>query len=155
MLGCYRAGDAHDPKVYVTAVIAVLSDYTQDIVDRVTDPRDGIPSKIKWLPTIAEIKGACEQIAGPRRRNAEWNEQSQRQLAERKALEDRRPKQTYEEFKAEMAARGMPVNGTRTMAATHTVEDLKHLGNLSDAQWDALPNTDAGTTPRSAPDRLR
>jgi hypothetical protein len=67
-------------------VVAVLSDYSLDIVNAVTDPRTGIPSRIKWLPTIAEIKAACEDIAGPRRRIAEWDARSQNPLAERDRL---------------------------------------------------------------------
>ncbi len=86
LLGCYRTGDAHDPQVYVTAVVAVLSDYPLDIVTAVTNPSVGIPAKLKWLPTIAEIKTACEDIAGPRRRIVEWEARSRAQLAERERL---------------------------------------------------------------------
>src|SRR6185312_3504497 len=58
LLGCYRTGEANDPEIYSGAVIAVLSDYPLEIVKRVVDPRHGLPSKSKWLPTVAEIKEA-------------------------------------------------------------------------------------------------
>jgi hypothetical protein len=86
LLSCYRTGDAHDPQMYVAAVVAVLSDYPLDIVTAVTNPSTGIPAKLKWLPTIAEIKTACEDIAGPRRRITEWEARSRAQLTERERL---------------------------------------------------------------------
>lgn len=150
LLGCYRTGDAHDPQIYITAVIAVLSDYPQDIIDMVVDPRGGLPSKVKWLPTIAEIKAACEEIAAPRRRVVEWDERAKSQLAERKLLEAQGTRQTYEEFKAEMSARGMPIDGKKVMAnfadeavKKAAIDELKKRYGLTDEQWDAIPGSNA------------
>jgi len=61
LFGCYRTGDANDPQVYTAAVVAVLSDYSPEVVQFVTDPRTGLPSKVKWLPAVAEVKEACEE----------------------------------------------------------------------------------------------
>lgn len=140
LLGCYRTGEAHDPKVYITAVIAVLSAYPQDIIDEAVDPRCGIPGKIKWLPTIAEVKDFCEELAAPRRRAAEWDKRSAEQLAERKLLEDRRPKQTYEEFKAEMEARGLPVDKIIRKHIADEAAAFMAKHNLTQEQFDAIPN---------------
>lgn len=85
LLGCYRTGDANDPEVYVSAVVRVLSNYPIEIVQRVVDPVTGLPSKVKWLPTIPEILSACEEIAGVQRRTAEYDERSKRQFEERAA----------------------------------------------------------------------
>jgi hypothetical protein len=60
MCACYRRDDAVDPVAYAAAMIAVLSDYSLDVVDHVTDPRTGLPQTSKWLPSVAEVKEACE-----------------------------------------------------------------------------------------------
>jgi hypothetical protein len=86
LLGCYRAGDANDPEVYVAAVVAVLSNFPTDIVRSVCDPVRGLPSQTKWLPTVAEVVEACNKIADHDRRNIERQRQINRQLAERRAL---------------------------------------------------------------------
>lgn len=86
LLGCFRTGDATDPEVYTRAVVVVLADYPDDVIERVIDPRSGIPSRMNWLPTIAEIKSACEDIEGPRRRLREWDERAVLQIEARKQL---------------------------------------------------------------------
>lgn len=60
MLGCFRKGDAADPAVFTTAVASVLSGYPEGVVMAVTSPVSGIPAKLKWLPSIAEVREACE-----------------------------------------------------------------------------------------------
>lgn len=100
LLGCYRTGDANDPEVYTAGVIAVLSDYSSEIVRAVCDPRTGIPSEIKWLPTLAEIKKACEELRIPMRLAAERDARIRAQFAERDIEDEsclRRP--TIEEMK--------------------------------------------------------
>lgn len=36
-----------------------------------TDPRSGIAGRSKWLPTVAEVREACEREMAPARREAE------------------------------------------------------------------------------------
>ena len=79
LLGCYRTGEANDPEVYAKSVVAVLAEYPVDVIHAVCDPRYGIASKLKWLPTIAELKEACEVAMGP----------IYFEMARRKQLEDR------------------------------------------------------------------
>lgn len=77
LLGCYRKGEASDPEVYTTAVISVLASFPEDIVVAVTDPVRGLPSESQFLPTIAEVRAACDRRMQPifaalrRRREAE------------------------------------------------------------------------------------
>jgi hypothetical protein len=63
LFSCYRRDEAHDPKVYVAAAAAVLGCYPVKVIERVTDPRTGIASDIKFLPNIAEIREACDRAA--------------------------------------------------------------------------------------------
>ena len=60
MFGCYRKAEASDPEIYAAATAAVLSEYPQDVIDFVTDPRTGLPVTSKWLPSVFEVKQACE-----------------------------------------------------------------------------------------------
>lgn len=63
LLGCYRVGDAHDPETYISAVVSVLARFPTEIIDRVTEPSTGLASKVKWLPTVAEVREACDAEA--------------------------------------------------------------------------------------------
>jgi hypothetical protein len=63
MFSCYRKDEAHDPAVYVAAAAAVLGCYPTKVIDRVTDPRTGLPSDLKFLPSVAEIREACDRAA--------------------------------------------------------------------------------------------
>lgn len=49
--------------MFVTGVATVLSRYPSDVGARLSDPKDGIAGKRKWLPSISEIRDDCEQMA--------------------------------------------------------------------------------------------
>lgn len=59
LLSCYRKDEVHDPDVYSAAVAATLGDFPKSVVDYVTDPRTGLPSELKFLPNVAEVRDAC------------------------------------------------------------------------------------------------
>lgn len=102
LLGCYRTGDANDPEVYTAAAIAVLSDYPLDVVQRVVDPRSGLPSRIRWLPTVSEIREACQEIHGVRQRMQEWERSAAEQVAARVREEEiRKSRPTLDELRAQ------------------------------------------------------
>ena len=61
MFGCYRKGDANDPETYVAAIAAILSEYTLDVIQRVTDPRTGYARTHKFMPNPSEISEACDE----------------------------------------------------------------------------------------------
>jgi len=64
LFACYRKDEAHDPQTYSAAIAAVLGDgYSRSIVEYVTDPRTGLPSRQKFLPTVAEVREACDARA--------------------------------------------------------------------------------------------
>jgi hypothetical protein len=144
LLGCFRAGESNDPEVYTGAVIAVLSDYPLDVIARVVDPRNGLPSRINWLPTIAEIKSACEDIEGPRRRSREWESGARRQIAERSAtaIEDQRPRKTYEQIAAEFAEAGLIIGPKSNPAAATDLSDFLARHGVTREQWDAIEGRD-------------
>ena len=55
-------GEANDPVVYSTAVAAVLERYPADVGVRLSDPKDGIAGRFKWLPTVSEIREECDRL---------------------------------------------------------------------------------------------
>jgi hypothetical protein len=60
LIGCYRRDECGDPEIYTRAVIDVLTRYPEQVALRVTEPATGLPRKLKWLPSIAELVEACE-----------------------------------------------------------------------------------------------
>ena len=60
MFGCYRRADASDPEVYAAATAAVLNEYPEEVIDFITDPRTGLPSTSQWLPSVFEVRKACD-----------------------------------------------------------------------------------------------
>jgi hypothetical protein len=65
-MGYYRKADAEDPGMYVSGAATVLSAYPEDVVREVTDPLRGLPATVQWLPSLAEIKAACDALMKPR-----------------------------------------------------------------------------------------
>ena len=63
MLGCYRKGEANDPKIYGATVAAILGRYSRQVIDAVTDPVRGLPVQTDFMPTPKEVKEACEREA--------------------------------------------------------------------------------------------
>jgi hypothetical protein len=101
LLGCYRKDDAADPETYAGAVAAVLAEYPPDIVQRVTDPRSGLPSKLQWLPSVKEVRDACEELDNRRRYQEQRAHQQAEQIAELKRLDAmRQTRPTLAEMKA-------------------------------------------------------
>ena len=115
LFGCYPAGSANDPEMFITAAAAMLASYPELVVERVCDPIRGLPSKNKFLPAIAEIREACE-------REMIWHDAVERRDRDRahtrKVLEpvlpppapmDRlRVRQAADELLAELNAKGEP-----------------------------------------------
>jgi hypothetical protein len=142
LLGCYRTGDANDPETYVAAVIAVLSRYSAQIVREVTNPVAGLPAKLKWLPTIAEIRDECELLQARERRQEQRDADLRKQFAERKALEDidRHSRKTYQQLVEECRARGIMI-GPDGQSDIDVTDILRKKYGITDEQWDAIPNT--------------
>jgi hypothetical protein len=64
LFNCYRKDEVNEPEIYSAAIAAVLGDgYSRSIVEYVTDPRTGLPSRQKFLPTVAEVREACDARA--------------------------------------------------------------------------------------------
>ena len=98
LMGCYRQGDCADPEVFATGAVAVLSHYPVEIVRKVTDPHSGLPGRLKWLPTIYEIREACEIENAAARRREEADARVKEQFAERDRMAAMDPAEKRREF---------------------------------------------------------
>ena len=63
LFSCYRKDEAHDGDIYCAAVASVLAEYPREVVETVTDPRTGIASESKFLPSVAEVRSFCSVTA--------------------------------------------------------------------------------------------
>jgi hypothetical protein len=104
IFSCYRKDEVHSPDTYAAAVIAVLSEYPKAVVAYVSDPRTGITGRSKFLPSVAEIREACEEEVARLFQAAERERRIERQLAEREQWQREREAAangpSYEELKA-------------------------------------------------------
>lgn len=153
LLGCYRAGEANDPEVYTAAIIAVLCKYGEDVMRRVVDPADGLPSRCQWLPTVKEVRDACAECSEATRRSHEptfselplsrQKEIAQQQLEEERALQAALAlaaprRETWEETKADLVERGF--NFSEKPKPAETAWDVRNRLGITEAEWDAIPN---------------
>lgn len=149
LLGCFRRGEAEDGPTYVRAVVAILTGYPEPIVRDVCDPRRGLPVKNQFLPTLYEVKSACEAGMRPliaaearRRREAEA-------LADRPApiseLAAARRRDVVANMRQRMAA---DMAATETGPSLHEM-DLRHVrGEMREVVAKALDKHITGLTAR-------
>ena len=142
LLGCYRTGDANDPEVYISAIVRVFSVYSIDVIHAVADPLTGLPSRVKWLPTVVEVREACEEAQHRARWLNEFNEGMKAQIEERRRVDEFKrlnpPKETWEQTKADLKRRGFHC-GERPRKEITAAEIMAKHG-VSQEQWDAIPN---------------
>jgi hypothetical protein len=143
LVGCYRKDDAGDPEVFARAVVAVLMRYPAEVVVQVTEPATGLPSKLKWLPAIAEIVEACDASMAPilRQRERERVEEARKRALPPPPVAS---KPTREELAAKYpgligraAATDLRARGFRPLA------ELAAECGVTQEQIDALPNAPA------------
>ncbi|MEN6302285.1 MAG: hypothetical protein ABFD96_06130 [Armatimonadia bacterium] len=70
LLGFYPAREVHDARTYVSGMTAVMAAYPRDLVKRICHPVTGLPARLKWLPTIADVNEALTAELDRRKRIA-------------------------------------------------------------------------------------
>ena len=65
MLDCWRTGSANSTDTYLTAVAAILARYPDQIIYSVTSPTDGLPVQLTWMPSLKEVRDACDKEMEP------------------------------------------------------------------------------------------
>jgi hypothetical protein len=100
MLDCWRTGSANSTDTYLTAVAAILARYPDCVIYAVTSPTDGLPVKLTWMPSLKEIKDACEMEMVPVYAQERQAKLVAATLAERQEAEDRKARPTITDLKA-------------------------------------------------------
>lgn len=148
LLGCYRTGDANDPETYVAAITAVLSRYSMPTITAVTHPVSGLPVEVKWLPSVSEVREACERAELPIRNQEAREKRIAAQMAERRQQDqeaDNRP--TYEYLKAKympnFGITDATVKTGKTPEPAPTVDQLRHHYQHYGLSWKPKKSEDA------------
>lgn len=133
-MGSFRKDNSSDPEIFARSLIAVLSDYDDDVIEAAIDPRSGLPSKQSFMPTIHELKSALEAIEGPRRKQRQREKQIADQIEERKQIADQREvvKSTYQDLQAKCHEVGLMI-GVKGGASPEADEQTK-ARNVRDTQ---------------------
>jgi hypothetical protein len=145
--------ESDNPDILCRSIELVLAHYPLDIQEIIANPacqrlgeiRAAARSHGEYLPFVEAVRRACEDLYGPTRRRMEREANITKQLAERTDYERKlegKPKQIYAEFKAEMEARGMPIDGRENHGET-AGKVMTRLG-ISQEQWDAIPDLPVG-----------
>jgi hypothetical protein len=122
LVGCYRREDFSDVEIAGRAFVSVLARYPESVVIAVTEPATGIPSKLKWPPSIAEVVNACNEEMAPILREFDRKMVAHRH-ARLLAAPPPGPKMTIAEMEAKLGrklsgfAKGFPNDGYRERVA--------------------------------------
>jgi hypothetical protein len=129
LFGCYRTGDANDPETYVAAITAILARFPEEIITQVTHPDTGLPSNGKgWLPTVKEVKDACNEAYEPIVQN-ELRLKRVKEQIEMREREERGERPTLEQLKAKYGPNwgiGEEETAKRVSTPAPTIEQLRH-----------------------------
>jgi hypothetical protein len=98
MLDCWRTGSANSTDTYLTAVAAILARYPDQVIYDVTSPTDGLPVQLTWMPSLKEVKDACDKQMEPIIRQERQAKLIAETLADRDVDKSDRP--TREDLKA-------------------------------------------------------
>jgi hypothetical protein len=60
LLGLYPGREITDARTYAQGLTAMLAAYPRDFVKRVCNPVTGLPSRLKFLPTLADLREALD-----------------------------------------------------------------------------------------------
>lgn len=72
MFGCFRKGEAHDPRTFMVGAVGILIQYPEEVINEVTDPVKGLPAHSVFLPSLAEIKLFCDRLAARNAKSAHY-----------------------------------------------------------------------------------
>jgi hypothetical protein len=145
LTGAYPSLKLHDPEIFVAELIASLLRYPAWVGEQAIEQAKR--ASPQFVPSVPMVTEACESVVGQTREAMtyahEWEEQSRRQLAQRKeqeaaeieSLEYRR--RAAERILAEYRA-GV---SSKRMQTIETPETVKAKYGLSEQQWGAIPES--------------
>jgi hypothetical protein len=67
LFSAYPQREFREPEIFVRGLVATLARYPEAVVRKVCSAESGLPQTSKFLPSIAEVREACEAIHTPPR----------------------------------------------------------------------------------------
>lgn len=144
LFNCYRKDEVSEPDTYCAAVALVLSDFSTHVITFATDPRTGIPAKIKWLPSIAEIRAFLDEVVESINADVKRDRDLRQQFADRAEFEEiernRKNNPTYEQIAADCARSGLFIGPVQRMTSAAEIKDFRERHGITPEQWNKIPD---------------
>jgi hypothetical protein len=162
-MGCYPSLSLYDPQVYVAELVTVLTGYPLDIgAEAIEKSKKESP---KFIPTVPEVSSETllKSLRDASTYAQQWEEQSRRQLLERKAVENtsepiEHRRRVGDRVKKQLRAAGLRIGAKREYDPRFTVAAVKEKLGITDEQWAALPDAprplNVGRTVESIVDKV-
>src|SRR4051812_43103860 len=129
LYSAYRIDQYADPEGFMASLGLVFSQYPDDVVEFVTDPRTGVQRGKTFPPSIAEVVSACDTRLADKarlRRYMNWGKNDPVALLEGPKNEDR---PTYDDLKSKYGQDwgiGAEEKQSRKAAPAPTGDQLRH-----------------------------
>ena len=123
----------------LSAAQAICQNFPIECVRAVCSPVNGIATKNKFAPNLAELRNALEVEYAPIERQIE----RERAWANARALPapvNRETRKTYEQIQAELAEAGIFIGEGKAGPVPMKVADIQEKYGITKEQWDAIPN---------------
>lgn len=114
--------------------------YPEEIFERAVNVVDGLPSKHKWAPRIAEIKDELERLMIPIRREEERQEREREYMRNREAPVYRAQRPSYEELQERCARDGLIIGPGRRKSTAQETAEFRERNGISQEAWNAIPD---------------
>jgi hypothetical protein len=133
----------NNPEGYYANIITILCEYSQPVAEAAIN--HVLDHGGNYLPSRFQVREALRSASlnGGLSYGQLWDRRAQAQLEERDRLEGiEPPKQTIEQVREEMRARGlaMPVHRLGDRPHTETPDAVRKRHGLSQEEWDAIPD---------------
>jgi|RhiMetdeSRZDD1v2_1073273.scaffolds.fasta_scaffold212366_2 hypothetical protein len=144
LCGCYRQSEVADPMIFNEAALRIMCNYPVDILKAVTNPGAGLPAKLKWFPSLAELKEALETLMEPRR---QYEDKLQRRAEQLNARDEwlkppTGPRKTAAEILRSFEEAGFKFGSQKKRITVRPEEFMQRYG-ISRAEFDALGTSKA------------
>src|SRR4051812_1523941 len=129
LYSAYRTDQYADPDGFMASLGLVFSQYPNDVIEYVTDPRTGVQRGKVFPPSIAEIVSACDTRLADNarlRRYMNWGKNDSAPLLEGPKNEDR---PTYDDLKAKYGCDwgiGAEEKQAKSAVPAPTLDQLRH-----------------------------
>lgn len=116
LLSFYPTHTANEPEKYAAAIVALMAEYPREVIDVVVDPRRGLATRCKFLPTLAELTEALQSEMEPH--NQAWIKEREKRNAIPRM--DRTPPTAEEKARVQKI-----LKDTANLGKTDPIEELR------------------------------